>query len=84
MLQRYGMKPLHDNILIERVEQQAKSASGILITEKDEFIRVVAVADSVTAVKPGDLIEVANNSIIHAGDVMFVREKDVIATRGNS
>jgi len=78
------MKPLHDNILIEMASESKQSASGILITDKDEFIRVVAVADSVTAVKPGDQIEVAKNSIIHAGDVMFVREKDVIAIRGNS
>ena len=73
------MKPLHDNIQIEIVEEQGKSASGILYAEKAQFTRVVAVADAVKSVKPGDRIEVAKNSIISAGDLMFVKEKDIMA-----
>lgn len=78
------MKPLNDNVQIEIVEETSKSTSGILISEKAQIIRVVAVADSVTAVKPGDHIEVAKGSIIDAGIAMFVKEKDVIAIRGNA
>ncbi len=79
------MKPLGDNIQIEYVKESVKSASGmILIPDAEQIIQVVAVADSVTAVKPGDHIEVAKGSIIDAGIAMFVKEKDVIAIRGNA
>lgn len=78
------MKPINDNIQVELVSQAKQSASGILITEKAEEIRVVAVADSITDIKPGDHIEVRNGSIITVGDWMFVKEKDVLAIRGKS
>lgn len=78
------MKPINDNIQIELVEESKQSASGILISEKAQTIRVVAIADSVTDVKPGDHIEVRNGSVIQVGDWMFVKEKDVLAIRGNS
>lgn len=78
------MKPINDNIQVELVSQAKQSASGILITEKAEEIRVVAVADSITDIKPGDIIEVRNGSVIQVGDWMFVKEKDVLAIRGNS
>jgi co-chaperonin GroES (HSP10) len=78
------MKPINDNIQIEYVKESVTSASGILIPDAEQIIRVVAIADSVTTVKPGDHIEVAKNAIVDAGIAMFVKEKDVIAIRGNA
>ena len=78
------MKPINDNIQVELVKESNKSASGILITDSAQAIRVVAVADGITDIKPGDHIEVRNGSMIQVGDWMFVKEKDVLAIRGNS
>lgn len=66
------MKPLNDYIQVEYVKESVTSASGmILVPDAEQIIQVVAVADSVTTVKPGDRIEVSGG-IIDTGIALFV------------
>jgi co-chaperonin GroES (HSP10) len=51
-----NIRPLKDNLVVERVEKELKSESGIILTSSDEADRakVIAVGPEVTDVKVGD------------------------------
>lgn len=76
------MKPLNDYIQIEHVTEPVKTSSILLTTAVESAIKVVAVADSVSTVKPGDLITVTNGSEIVTGTYSFVHESNIIAIMG--
>jgi len=78
------IQPLGDNILVELITQPSQTSTGILLTENAKQIRVKAVSANIKSVKPGDTIELTDNSITTIGEWMFVKEKDVIAIRGNA
>lgn len=53
-------KPLGQNVIIERIAEEQKSKSGLIIVsadknkERNDFGRIVAVADGINDMKPGD------------------------------
>ena len=52
MTKKYHIKPLHDRVVVERVEAEEKTASGIVLpgsaTEKPDIGIVIAVGDGKT------------------------------------
>lgn len=51
-----NIRPLKDNLVVERIETELKSSSGIILTSSDEADRakVLAIGPEVTDVKVGD------------------------------
>lgn len=64
------IRPLQDRVLVERIESEQKTASGIYIPdaakEKAQTAKVIAVGTGRTT-KTGEIIPVA----VKAGDVVF-------------
>jgi chaperonin GroES len=54
-----NIKPLHDKVLIERLENIKETASGIILrhSEEPDRARVLAVGPLVTEVQVGDVVQ---------------------------
>ena len=54
-----NIKPLHDKVLIERLENIRETASGIILrhSEEPDRARVLAVGPDVTEVQVGDVVQ---------------------------
>ena len=86
-----NFKPLHDRVLVERVESDQKSAGGIIIPdtaqEKPQKGSVIACGkgtkDNPITVKVGDNIlygKYAGTDLQHEGeDYLIMRESDILA-----
>ena len=61
-----NLRPLHDRVVVKRMEEERTSAGGIVIpdsaTEKPMRGEVIAVGEGVKKFKPGDMV-------IAAGDI---------------
>ena len=81
------LTPLADRIVAKAVEAEAKTASGILLTEqareKTQLAEVVAIGKDVKEVKVGDKIvysEYGPNRFKQGSDeYLIVKEEDVLA-----
>ena len=83
------LQPLADRIVARPVEAEAKTASGILLSEsakeKPQLAEVLAVGKDVKEVKVGDRIvhaesEYSSNRLkINAEEFIIVKEEDVLA-----
>ncbi len=88
----FGIKPLGDRVLIEKVEPQAKTAGGILLTgqakEQPQMAKVIAVGpgteESKMEVKEGDTVifsQYAGTTVKYSGiEYMILAQKDILAT----
>ena len=54
-----NIKPLHDKVLIERLENVKETTSGIILkhSEEPDRARVLAVGPDVTEVQVGDVVQ---------------------------
>ena len=54
-----NIRPLHDKVLIERLENVKQTASGIILkhSEEPDRARVLAIGPQVTEVQVGDVIQ---------------------------
>ena len=83
-------RPLHDRVLLKRIEQAAKTAGGIIIPdtakEKPQRGEVVAVGpgkdDKKLTVKKGDIVlygKYAGQELQYEGvDYLIMREDDIL------
>ena len=86
-----GFRPLHDRVLVRRVEQEMKTAGGIIIPdtaqEKPQRGTVVAVGpgkkDEPMTVSVGDAVLYGKYSgtefKYEGGDYLIMREADIMA-----
>jgi len=83
------LHPLADRIVAKPVEAEAKTASGILLSEsakeKPQLAEVLAVGKDVKEVKVGDRIvhaesEYSSNRLkLNGEDFLIIKEEDVLA-----
>ena len=85
------IRPLHDRVLVERVEAEAKTAGGIIIpdTAKEKPQRGTVVAagpgkkDEPMSVKAGDTVLYGKYSgteiSVEGNDYLIMRESDILA-----
>ena len=54
-----NIKPLHDRVLIERLDSVKETASGIILkhSEEPDRAKVIAVGPEVTEVSAGDVVQ---------------------------
>lgn len=54
-----NIKPLHDKVLIERIENVKQTASGIILknSEEPDRAKVLAIGPQVTEVQVGDIVQ---------------------------
>jgi chaperonin GroES len=83
------LKPLHNYVLLERIDEENKTASGIIIPdtakEKPSNGKVVAVGhDKDITVKPGDVVlfakwaSSANEVKLDGKDYILIKETDIL------
>ena len=86
-----GLRPLHDRLIVERLEEDEKTKGGIIIPdtakEKPQRGKVIAVGtgkvDEPMTVKVGDEVlygKYAGTEITHEGkEYLIMRESDIFA-----
>ena len=86
-----NLRPLHDRVIIKRLDQESKTASGIIIPdtakEKPQKGVVIAVGpgkkDEPTTVKVGDTVLYGKYSgteiSVEGKDYLIMRESDIYA-----
>ena len=84
-------RPLHDRVVVERLEAEEKTASGIIIPdsakEKPQKGKIVAVGpgtkENPVTLKTGDIVlygKYAGTELQHNGiDYLIMKESDIIA-----
>lgn len=76
------MKPIRDNIFAQKIKEEQKTQSGIILPEKTKrsnLYKVVAVGDTVKHIAVGDTVKKFNGAIrpvidYHGTDVEVLRE----------
>ena len=89
-----NIRPLHDRVVVERIEAESKTAGGIIIpdTAKEKPMKGKVVAagpgkkDEPTSVKVGDQVlygKYAGTEInVDGNDFLIMRESDILAIVG--
>jgi chaperonin GroES len=79
------MKPLHNRIVVKRVEAETKTDFGIILTKTDPVDQclVIAIGDDVKEVKVGDIAIVGRSTgqaVKHEDqNLIVITEDDVLA-----
>lgn len=82
-----SLQPLADRIVLEQVESEEKTSSGIILPdsakEKPEQAKVVAVGPDVKELKTGDMVLYTkydpNEVKVGGKEYLVVKEEDVLA-----
>lgn len=77
-----NLKPLRSNVIIERLEKELTTASGIILKSNDDAdkAKVVAVGDEVTDVVVGDIVLINWNDAKKVDtDTFQVKQESIIA-----
>lgn len=82
-----SLQPLADRIVLEQVESEEKTSSGIILPdsakEKPEQAKVVAVGPDVKGLKTGDMVLYTkygpNEVKVDGNEYLIVKEEDVMA-----
>ena len=82
-----SLQPLADRIVLEQVESEEKTSSGIILPdsakEKPEQAKVVAVGPDVKELKTGDMVLYTkygpNEVKVDGKEYLVVKEEDVLA-----
>ena len=74
-----NIKPLHDKVLIERIENVKETASGIILkhSEDPDKARVLAVGPDVTEVQVGDVVQPDWGKAAPVQDYFVVKIEDI-------
>lgn len=74
-----NIKPLHDKVLIERLETTKETASGIILRHSGEPDRakVIAVGPEVTEVQVGDVVQPDWGQAAKLQDYFMVKIEDI-------
>ena len=74
------MQPLHDKVLIERIENEKQTASGILLTRTDgpEYAKVLAIGPDVEQVAVDDVVLVDWNKATKYKEQYFIKEESIV------
>ena len=74
-----NIKPLHDKVLIERIENVKETASGIILkhSEDPDKARVLAVGPDVTEVQVGDVVQPDWGKAAALQDYFVVKIEDI-------
>jgi chaperonin GroES len=81
------LKPLADRVVVERMEQEARTASGIVLPEtskeKPEEGVIIEIGKDVKEVKKGDQIVFGKYSPtevkVDGRDYLIIKEEDILA-----
>lgn len=74
------MRPLHNKVLVERVENEKQTQSGIVLTRMDgpEYAKVLAIGPDVKEVTIGDVVLLDWNKASKAGDNYIIVEDFIV------
>ena len=74
-----NIKPLHDKVLIERLENVKETASGIILrhSEEPDRARVLAVGPDVTEVQVGDIVQPDWGKTVGVQDYFVTKIEDI-------
>ena len=74
-----NIKPLHDKVLIERIENVKETASGIILkhSEEPDRAKVLAVGPDVTEVQVGDVVQPDWGKAAAVQDYFVVKIEDI-------
>jgi len=74
-----NIKPLHDKVLIERIENVKETASGIILkhSEDPDKAKVLAVGPDVTEVQVGDVVQPDWGKAAAVQDYFVVKIEDI-------
>ena len=74
-----NIKPLHDKVLIERLENVKQTASGIILrhSEEPDRARVLAVGPDVTEVQVGDIVQPDWGKSVAVQEYFVVKIEDI-------
>ena len=73
------IKPLHDKVLIERIENIKQTSSGIILkhSEEPDRARVLAIGPDVTEVQVGDVVQPDWGKAAKVQDYFVVKIEDI-------
>lgn len=74
-----NIKPLHDKVLIERLENVKETASGIILrhSEEPDRARVLAIGPDVTEVQIGEVVQPDWGKAAKVQDYFVVKIEDI-------
>lgn len=74
-----NIKPLHDKVLIERLENVKETASGIILrhSEEPDRARVLAIGPDVTEVQVGEVVQPDWGKAAKVQDYFVVKIEDI-------
>jgi chaperonin GroES len=74
-----NIKPLHDKVLIERLENVKETASGIILkhSEEPDRAKVLAIGPEVTDVQVGEVVQPDWGKAVKAGEYFIVKIQDI-------
>ena len=74
-----NIKPLHDKVLIERLENIKETASGIILrhSEEPDRARVLAIGPDVTEVQVGEVVQPDWGKAAKVQDYFVVKIEDI-------
>jgi co-chaperonin GroES (HSP10) len=74
-----NIKPLHDKVLIERLENIKETASGIILrhSEEPDRAKVLAVGPDVDEVQVGDIVQPDWGKVVPAEDSFLIKIADI-------
>lgn len=74
-----NIKPLHDKVLIERIENIKETSSGIILrhSEEPDKARVLAVGPEVSEVQVGDIVQPDWGKSAAVQDYFIVKIEDI-------
>lgn len=74
-----NIKPLHDKVLIERLENVKETASGIILrhSEEPDKARVLAFGPEVTEVQVGDVVQPDWGKAAQVQEYFIVKIEDI-------
>lgn len=80
-----NIKPLHDKVLIERIENVKQTASGIILknSEEPDRAKVLAIGPDVTEVQVGDVVQPDWGKAANVQEYFVVKIADIAYIYGD-
>jgi chaperonin GroES len=80
-----NIKPLHDKVLIERIENVKQTASGIILknSEEPDRAKVLAIGPDVTEVQVGDVVQPDWGKAANVQEYFVVKVTDIAYIYGD-